>query len=343
MIIKDDIKLDFKDVLLEPKISSLSSRKQVSLVTQHLTLHAKQTIRGVPIISANMSSVSTFEMARALASNDMFCALHKHYSLQELYDFYTSQEDDELDRHVFYTLGMSESDIAKFNDFCATYGVPKLICIDVANGYMKSFHEFVSRVRTRARGSIIMAGNVVTPEGATALLDYGADIVKVGIGSSAVCRTRTVAGVGIPQFSAILETIDAVNKMGGLLCSDGGCNVPSDFSKAFAAGAHFVMSGTMFAGHDECGGHLVDGKMEFYGMSSETAMENFHGGMAKYRASEGIRTLVEYKGSVSNTVEKIQGGLRSTGTYINAKNLSEFNKNATFIRANRTHNTLFGD
>jgi GMP reductase len=343
MIIKDDIKLDFKDVLLEPKISSLSSRKQVSLVTQQLTLHAKKTIRGVPVISANMSSVSTFSMAEALLNHDMFCALHKHYNVEDLVTFFKSQEEDELDTHVFYTLGMSDHDLSKFQDFQRLYGTPYLICIDVANGYMTEFHKFIAKIRTLARGSIIMAGNVVTPEGAKALLNYGADIVKVGIGSSAVCRTRTVAGVGIPQFSAIIETIDAVNGMGGLLCSDGGCNVPSDFSKAFAAGAHFVMSGTMFAGHDECGGHIINGKMEFYGMSSETAMDNFHGGMAKYRASEGIRTLVDYKGSVSNTIEKITGGLRSTGTYINAKSLSEFNKNATFIKANRTHNTLFGD
>lgn len=343
MIIKDDIKLDFKDVLFEPKISNLSSRKDVNLQTQQLTLHSKQTISGIPVIAANMSSVSTFEMARALTSHNMFCALHKHYELEELVEFYKSQETDELDRHVFYTLGMSDSDMDKFIDFRKAYGNPKLICIDVANGYMKSFHKFVSQIRTMSRGSIIMAGNVVTPEGAVSLLNYGADIIKVGIGSSAVCRTRTVAGVGIPQLSAILETIDSVRANNGLLCSDGGCNVPSDFSKAFGAGAHFVMSGTMFSGHDECGGHIIDGKMEFYGMSSETAMDKHHGGMAKYRASEGIRTLVEYKGSVSNTVDKILGGLRSTGTYINASSLSEFNKKATFIKVNRTHNTLFGE
>lgn len=344
MIIKDDIKLDFKDVLLEPQITQISSRKEVNLNVQLLSLHSKQIIRGIPVISANMSSVSTFSMAKALSEQNMFCAIHKHYTVDELVDFYHSNEDGLYDKHVFYTLGISDSDIEKLMKFISLYSIPSLICMDVANGYMTSFAKKISEIRRLCRNSIIMAGNVVTPNGAISLLNAGADIIKVGIGSSAACRTRTVAGVGIPQLSAILETVDAVHHMNGMLCSDGGCNTPADFGKAFAAGADFVMSGTMFAGHDECEGAIIDGnKMGFYGMSSETAMDLHNGGMASYRASEGIYTTVDYKGPVINTINKVLGGLRSTGSYINAKHLNEFTKNATFIKVNRTHNTLFGD
>jgi GMP reductase len=342
MIIEQDIKLDFNDVMFVPKKSRATSRQDINLVTKYLTLHSNQRMEGIPIISANMSSVSTFAMAKALANRNMYCALHKHYSIEDLVWFFNSISNmPHSETHIFYTLGIN--DLANFDIFLESCSIPKLLCLDVANGYMNVFHDFIKLIRERCPDSIIMAGNVVTPEGCEDIINAGADIVKVGIGSSAVCRTRTVAGVGYPQFSAIMECSQAVQELGALMCSDGGCNVPGDFGKAYGAGANFVMSGTMFAGHDECGGTIINGnKMEFYGMSSETAMNKHHGGMPSYKASEGIVTLVDYKGSVNKTVDTILGGIVSAGSYIDALELSEFHGKAHFIQANRLYNNIFG-
>jgi GMP reductase len=343
MIIHNDVKLDFNDVLLQPRPTVVTSRQEVDLSVEYTTKHSGVSIKGIPIISANMSSVSTFSMAKALASQNMFCALHKHYIVTELVDFFNNATPNQLD-HTFYTLGMH--DLKKFSIFLKNtrHGPPKLICIDAANGYMTKFNSFVKSIRKMCPKSVIMAGNVVTPEGVELLVNSGADIVKIGIGSSAACRTRKVAGTGVPQFSAIIECYQTVKDMKALYCSDGGANNPGDFGKAFAGGADFVMSGTMFAGHDECEGSIINGnKMEFYGMSSEVAMNKHSGGMASYRASEGIHTLVDYKGPVSNTVNTILGGLRSTGSYINARKLEDFCGQAQFVRVNRTYNNLFGE
>jgi GMP reductase len=308
-------------------------------MVSYKTPFSGHVMEGIPIITANMSSVSTFEMALEVSSRGLYCALHKHYEVEKLVKFFNILTDYQKD-HIFYTLGIN--DYKKLEIFCANSEAPKLITIDVANGYMDSFLDFITKVRVKCPAAIILAGNVVTPIGSQRILRAGADIVKVGIGSSAVCRTRTVAGVGVPQFSAIVECHDAIKELGGLMCSDGGCNVSGDFGKAYAAGADFVMSGTMFAGHRECGGVVSGGKMQFYGMSSETAMDKHHGGMANYRASEGIVTMIDYKGSVHKTIDTILGGIASTGSYIDALNISEFYEKAHFVRANRLYNNLFG-
>ncbi len=151
------------------------------------------------------------------------------------------------------------------------------------------------------------------------LLLSGADIVKVGIGPGSVCTTRKKTGVGYPQLSAVMECADAAHGLGGWIISDGGCTVPGDLAKAFGAGADFVMLGGMLAGHDECGGTMIekDGKkfFEFYGMSSATAMNKHAGSVAEYRASEGKTVLVPYKGTVNATVLDTLGGIRSACTY----------------------------
>jgi len=179
------------------------------------------------------------------------------------------------------------------------------------------------------------------------LILSGADIVKVGIGPGSVCTTRKITGVGYPQLSAVLECADAAHGLGGQIISDGGCTMPGDFSKAFGAGADFVMAGGMFSGHDESGGRLitVNGKRfkEFYGMSSQTAMEKYSGSVANYRASEGKYVLVAYRGPVEDTLKTILGGVRSTCTYVGAGKLKELSKRTTFIRVTEHHNVVFGD
>jgi GMP reductase len=152
-------------------------------------------------------------------------------------------------------------------------------------------------------------------------------------------------GVGYPQLSAIIECSDAAHGLGGQIISDGGCKVPGDVVKAFGGGADFVMLGGMLAGHEESGGELIEreGKKYklFYGMSSETAMNKYAGGVADYRASEGKTTEIPYRGFVTDTVQDILGGLRSACTYTGAKVLKELSKRTTFIRVSEQQNEWF--
>ncbi len=224
----------------------------------------------------------------------------------------------------------------------------QFICIDVANGYSEHFVDFVKRIREAFPDKIILAGNVVTGEMVEELLLAGADVIKVGIGPGSVCTTRVKTGVGYPQLSAIIECADAAHGLGGQIISDGGCKVPGDISKAFGGGADFVMLGGMLAGHTESGGELVEeesGKKFklFYGMSSETAMNKYAGGVAEYRASEGKTIKMPFRGPVTETILDILGGLRSTCTYVGASYLKELTKRTTFIRVQEQHNEWFGE
>ena len=239
----------------------------------------------------------------------------------------------------------------ELRDVADAIGMPRYINIDVANGYSEQFAAFVKQVRDVVKdGSVIMAGNVVTHEMTEQLILSGADIVKVGIGPGSVCTTRKMTGVGYPQLSAIIECADAAHGLKGLICGDGGCKVPGDVAKAFGAGADFVMLGGMLAGHDECSGEMIteEGspfikKMRFYGMSSDTAMVKYSGGVADYKASEGKTVEVDYKGPVANTIKEILGGVRSACTYVGAEKLKELSKRTTFIQVNRQLNTVFGN
>ena len=177
------------------------------------------------------------------------------------------------------------------------------------------------------------------------LIICGVDIVKIGIGNGSVCTTRLQTGVGMPQLSAVLECADAAHGVGGYIISDGGIVVPGDIGKAFGGGADFVMMGSMFSGHDESSGELIeeDGKQYklYYGMSSDTAMNKYSGGVAKYRSSEGKTVKVLYKGPVENTINNLLGGLRSTCTYIGAHRIKDIPKCTTFMKVNHQVNKLY--
>ncbi|XP_012498711.1 PREDICTED: GMP reductase 1 isoform X2 [Propithecus coquereli] len=310
-----DLKLDFKDVLLRPKRSSLKSRAEVDLERTFTFRNSKQTYSGIPIIVANMDTVGTFEMAAVMS------------------------------QHVAVSSGSGQNDLEKMTSILETVPQIKFICLDVANGYSEHFVEFVKLVRAKFPEHTIMAGNVVTGEMVEELILSGADIIKVGVGPGSVCTTRTKTGVGYPQLSAVIECADSAHGLKGHIISDGGCTCPGDVAKAFGAGADFVMLGGMFSGHTECAGELIERngrKLKlFYGMSSETAMKKHAGGVAEYRASEGKTVEVPYRGDVENTILDILGGLRSTCTYVGAAKLKELSRRATFIRVTQQHNTVF--
>uniref|UniRef100_A0A8D2HAF5 GMP reductase n=1 Tax=Urocitellus parryii TaxID=9999 RepID=A0A8D2HAF5_UROPR len=342
--IDNDVKLDFKDVLLRPKRSTLKSRSEVDLTRSFSFRNSKQMYNGVPIIAANMDTVGTFEMAKVLCKFSLFTAVHKHYSLHQWQEF-AGQNPDCL-QYLAASSGTGSSDFEQLEQILEAIPQVKYICLDVANGYSEHFVEFVKDVRKRFPQHTIMAGNVVTGEMVEELILSGADIIKVGIGPGSVCTTRKKTGVGYPQLSAVMECADAAHGLKGHIISDGGCSCPGDVAKAFGAGADFVMLGGMLAGHSESGGELIerDGKKYklFYGMSSEMAMKKYAGGVAEYRASEGKTVEVPFKGDVEHTIRDILGGIRSTCTYVGAAKLKELSRRTTFIRVTQQVARILG-
>ena len=323
MRIVDDVKLDFSDVLIRPKRSTLESRKNAKLERTFRFKHSKQSWTGVPIIAANMDHTGTWPMNKALVEFGMLTAICKFWHYIPL-------------KNAIKTIGLD----ANLDEI--EYDL-KWICLDVANGYTERFMDFVKTIRQHeaTKNSIIIAGNVCTPEATEEIILAGADIVKIGIGPGSVCTTRKITGVGFPQLSATIECADAAHGLGGHIITDGGCQVPGDIAKSFGAGADFVMLGGMFAGHDECEGEVENGKMSFYGMSSEDAQLKHYGKKASHRASEGKKVYILHKGSVRTTVEEILGGLRSACTYAGAKTLKDLPKCTTFVKVNRQLNEVF--
>jgi GMP reductase len=344
MHIEHEIKLDFKDVLIRPKRSTLTSRSNVDISRQFEFRHGKDVYEGIPIVAANMDTTGTFEMARALDRFGLSVALHKHYAVEEYVAFFRTLERKSA---AFYSIGIARSDEEKFAKVMQAVGDRiGYACIDVANGYHENFVTFIARIRAAYPGLVIMAGNVVTGEMTEQLILSGADIVKVGIGPGSVCTTRKMTGVGYPQLSAIIECADAAHGLGGQICADGGCTTPGDVAKAFGGGADFVMLGGMFAGHDESGGERIERNGQvfrrFYGMSSKAAMDKHAGGVAGYRAAEGKEVLIADRGPVEGTVQEILGGVRSACTYVGARRLKELSKRTTFVRVTQQLNEVFG-
>ena len=345
MRILDDIKLDFTDVLIRPKRSEYYSRSQVSLEREFKFKYSPYTWSGVPIMVSNMDSTGTIEMALELQKHKVLTCLHKYYTKDDLIN-------KGLDTRYFaVSTGIGEKDLKNLNSIIESIN-PQFICIDVANGYMSKLIEKCREIRDKYPDKILIAGNICTSEGVSELVMNGkVDIVKVGIGSGSCCTTRKQTGIGMPQLSAVFECADIAHGLDAHIISDGGLQVVGDFAKAYGAGADFVMSGSMFAGHTESGGELIhDTNFEgevlkswkiFYGMSSDTAMNKYSGGIAKYRSSEGKTVKIEYRGPVENTILNIQGGIRSTMTYIGAKKIKDIPKCTTFIRVNRQLNTIY--
>ena len=362
MRIYDDIQLDYCDVLLRPKRSTLASRSEVDVEREYTFKWCPNPLKGTGVIAANMATTGTFEIAKEMQKLHLFTALHKHYTAQEIIAFLTENKDN---RFLFVSSGVSDADFEKLTQVMNT-GLIQNICVDVANGYSPYLINYIKKVRQAWPNSLIMAGNVVTGDMCEDLILNGADIVKVGIGPGSVCTTRKLTGVGRPQFSTVIECADAAHGVGGMICADGSCTVPGDVCKSFCAGADFVMLGGMLAGHAESGGEMcekhfqtpqinfIDDKTcamaietkqykKFYGMSSEYAQEKHYGGMKKYRASEGKVVELPYRGPVEHTLLNLLGGMRSCMTYIGAKRLKDMPKCATFYRVNRQLNTIFGN
>jgi GMP reductase len=347
MRIIDDTKLDYDDVLLVPKRSILTSRKEVILERTYKFYHSPKVWTGIPIMTANMASCGTFEMARELSPHKIITTFHKYYTVDDYKTFFKTFNNPD---YIAYTLGIRDEDIARLKEMITADLIKhfSFICIDVPNGYLEKFLESIKLVRSLCKDHIIIAGNVVTNEITEEIILNGADIVKIGIGPGSVCTTRRMTGVGYPQLSAVIECADAAHGMAngqgvGLIIADGGQKYPSCIAKAFCAGADFNMCGSLFSGFEQSGGATVmkDGAKykEYFGSSSNKALEEFYGKKETHRASEGRYALIPHKGDINLFLQDLFGALRSTGTYIGARQLKEFSKRATFIRVSRQLNT----
>ena len=343
MRIEEDIKLDYKDVLFKPKRSKLESRRDVDLSRTFKFHNSGNEWTGVPIMSSNMDGVGTFEMAKVLQEHKMITVMRKHYTV----DDWTKNAKGVKMKYLSVCTGTGviwdpdAKDFATMKAVLAMYPDIKFITVDVANAYHENYADFIARLRDQYPDKTIIAGNVISAEMTEELIIKGADIVKCGIGPGSVCTTRLMTGVGVPQLSGIIECADAANGIGGHIIADGGCVYPGDVSKAFGAGAHFVMLGGMLAGHDESEGEVVNGKIQFYGMSSDAAM-SVHGTRKDgYRGAEGKVVELPHKGPVEPTIIEILGGLRSTCTYIGAKRIKDMPKCTTFVRCTQQVNQVF--
>jgi len=361
MKIVDETKLDFDDILLVPARSPAASRKEVDLKRTYRFFHSPKQWTGLPIMAANMDTTGTFAMGAALNNHDAVTCLHKHYNAKKINDYF---EYYNMEKNVWISVGMGSSEIPKLMEISDGLHHPPNICIDIANGYTEKFVSFCDDVRMSFPDSIIMAGNVCTPEMVQELILHGGvDIVKIGIGPGSACTTRLKTGVGYPQLSAIIECSHAAHglKSGerrmGLICADGGCRIPADVCKAFAANADFVMLGGMLAGADECEGeweyhldgigqadlstnmqrHTLKKSLLFYGMSSEKAQDKHTGGVNDYATSEGRVKRIPYKGAVSSIMTDIEGGLRSCCAYVGATSLKDLPKCAKAVKVHRVH------
>ena len=303
-----------------------------------------KVVNFLPIFASNMDGVGTFSMAKALQEHKMMTVITKSTTPEQWKEAVGSGVRLQSVSVCTGTNKMFDDDAEDYRnmqEILKMFPDIKMITVDVANAYHQNMVGFINKIREEYPDKVIVAGNVVTPEMTEELIINGADVVKIGIGPGSVCTTRTMTGVGVPQFSAIVECADAANGVDGHIMADGGCTQPGDIAKALGGGAHMVMIGGMLAGHDESEQEVKNGKVEFYGMSSDRAREVHGKRKDGYRGNEGRLISLPYRGPVSNTVEDILGGVRSACTYIGARRLKDMPKCATFVTTQNVINRVY--
>ena len=327
--------LTFDDVLMLPRYSNV-----LPLNTSiNLNLTNKINLK-VPFLSSAMDTVTESNMAIAMAKTGGIGVIHRNLKIKKQSEQIKKVKNKNL--LVGAAIGTNQEDLDRAKALLDNGA--DLIVIDTAHGHSSKVLDILSKIKKIINKTPICVGNIATGEAATRLYNSGADIIKVGIGPGSICTTRMVAGIGVPQISAIIEVKKALNKKKIKIISDGGIKFSGDIAKALAAGADAIMMGSIFAGTDESPGRKfkVKGKIykQYRGMGSIGAMSS--GSANRYFQKnykdkskfvpEGVEGRVEYKGSVSKIIYQLQGGLRSSMGYIGAKNLNEIQKKARFIK-----------
>ena len=319
--------MSYDDVLLVPQYSDIESRKALytsNELDNNITLE-------LPIISSPMDTVTEYGMAYAMHTNGGLGIIHRYNSVEEQAKIvgYMSDETDGsgiIGAAIGVTGDYQERASELINNGA------NVLCVDVAHGHHSMMRDALKHLKeTHGRNVHIMAGNVATAEGCLALASWGADSVRVGIGGGSICSTRLVSGHGIPTFQSVIDCVGAGCPVP--IIADGGMKTSGDVVKALAAGADFVMLGSMLAGTDQAPGQVFDNGNKKYkvyrGMASSEAQVNWRG---KTSTPEGISTTIPYRGDVNNILADLRGGIQSGMSYSGARTIVELQSKAQFIR-----------
>lgn len=312
-IVNDKLWLSFDDVLIMPKLSDIESRRDINISTR---LGNWGTL-SLPILSANMDTITGPRMAKNVFAMGGLGVLHRFTTDQQRVDHLKSL----INKCVGSSIGLHDD--RELIENLIRYGADPIV-IDVANGYMGAVQDRIAFVRTIAPSVTIIAGNVATATGASALFNAGADGVKVGIGPGSVCTTRTVTGCGVPQLTAIMLCADAKREDHQFIVADGGIRSSGDIVKALAAGADAVMIGRLLAGTRE-----ALSTTEYRGNASRKVSEE---NGKEWYVEEGISISVNPRESAAWVLRDLEKGIRSGFSYAGAKDLRSLQQTATFIR-----------
>lgn len=327
-ITERDRGLTYDDVLLMPRHCEITSRSIPSLKTR-LTKNKEMEI---PFISANMDTVTETEMAHKMAQMGGHGILHRFMTTEEQ----VSQVKKLLELrgslphlHVSASVGVKEEGMRRA-DALVDAGV-EILTLDIAHGDSVMMLEVLEYLKKTHPHIDVIAGNVAMPDGVARFISSGADAVKVGIGPGSMCTTRIITGCGVPQLTAVSLCVAEAKKHNIPVIADGGIKTSGDIVKALAAGAETVMLGSMLAGCLETPGEIKGGMKKYRGMASKDAQVSWRGNMQQGMAAEGESRMIHIKGSVTNVIDELSGGVRSGMTYLNATNISEIESNALFM------------
>jgi len=328
--------LTFDDVTLEPRYSDIlpSEASTKTILSKNLSLK-------IPILSSAMDTVTESKMAIAIAKAGGIGVIHRNLNIKkQILEIKKVKSKDFL---VGAAVGAGSNEIKRAIAILKE-GV-NLIVVDTAHGHTKKVAEIIKKIKNKkSNKTTLCAGNIATIEAAKFMIKLGVDIIKVGIGPGSICTTRLVAGIGVPQLSAILEVKKATKNKKVSIISDGGIKFSGDIAKALAAGADAVMIGSLFAGTNEAPGKLIKKKGELYkkfrGMGSIGAMnkgsaDRYFQKIQKDRSKyvpEGVEGLVKFKGSVENIIYKLIGGLKSSMGYLGSKKIANLRNKGKFVK-----------
>ena len=316
--------LTFDDVLIVPSKSEVRSRRIPELQSS-LT---KKIHLDIPIVSANMDTITEHEMALAMNAQGGLGILHRFMTTEEQVHQVKILKESGM-KTISASIGVGD-DFKERTQMLIHAGV-NLITIDIAHGHSVQMIETLQWLKNSFPDIQAIAGNVATPEGVLDLIEAGADAIKVGIGPGSMCTTRIVTGCGVPQLTAIALCAEVAQNYGVPIIADGGMRNSGDIMKALAAGASCVMLGSMLSGTLETPGEVKGGKKLYRGMASKSAQVNWRGGVPTGMAAEGESTTVFIKGHVKDVILEITGGIRSGMSYVNATTIAEIAEKARFI------------
>ncbi|WII70839.1 IMP dehydrogenase [Bdellovibrio sp. 22V] len=316
--------LTFDDVLIVPARSDIRSRRDPHLTTK-LT---KNISIETPIISANMDTITEYDMAFAMNQLGGVGILHRFITIEEQASQARRLKEAGV-KVISASVGVGEEFKARAK--AVIDAGANVITIDIAHGHSVQMMETMKWLKDNYPKIDIIAGNMATPDAARDLIEAGADAIKVGIGPGSMCTTRIITGCGVPQLTAVALCSEIAESYGVPVIADGGIRTSGDMVKAFAAGANVVMLGSMLSGTIETPGEIKNGKKQYRGMASRSAQDSWRGGVPEGMAPEGESTQVNVKGHVKDVILEVTGGIRSGMSYVNATTISEIREKALFM------------